>query len=98
MLFAQIAGIVMTVWFYQTATKLGENPMKWAITGLIGYWLTWWIVKLTIKMFNIDTMVGSSVVLKIIVISMPAIAAILATWYVRKKFLVDAAESKTENQ
>lgn len=98
MLFAQIAGIVMLVWFYQTAKKLGENPMNWAITGLIGYWLTWWIAKLTIKTLNLDALAGNSGILKILIILTPAVLAILATLFIRKKYLVDAAESKQDNQ
>lgn len=98
MLFAQIAGIVMLVWFYQTAKKLGEKPMNWAVIGLIGYWLTWWIVKLSFKMLNLDGLAGSSGFLKIIIIMAPAIAAILATLFIRKKYLVDAAEAKQNNR
>ncbi len=94
MLFAQIAGIVMVVWFYQTAKKLGENPMNWAITGLVGYWLTWWIVKLSIKSLQLDALAGNSVILKFAIILTPAVLAILATLFIRKKYLVDAAESK----
>lgn len=98
MLFAQIAGIVMLVWFYQTAKKLGENPMNWAITGLVGYWLTWWIVKLSIKSLNLDALAGNSGILKFVTILTPAVLAILATLFIRKKYLVDAAESKQNNQ
>ena len=98
MLFAQIAGIVMLVWFYQTAKQLGENPMKWAITGLVGYWLTWWIMKLTIKSLNLDALAGSSGFLKFVIILIPAVTAILVTMFVRKKYLVDASESNQENQ
>ncbi len=98
MLFAQIAGIVMLVWFYQTAKKLGENPINWAITGLVGYWLTWWIAKLTIKSLHLDVLAGNSGILKFVIILTPAVLAILATLFIRKKYLVDAAESKQGNQ
>ena len=45
---AKFAGIAVLVWFYLTAKDKGEPPIKWAIIGLIGYWIAWWAVKLTV--------------------------------------------------
>ncbi len=45
---AKFAGIAVLVWFYLTAKDKGEQPFKWAIVGLIGYWIAWWAVKLTV--------------------------------------------------
>jgi len=45
---ARFAAIAVLVWFYMTAKEKGESPINWAITGLIGYWITWWMVKLTV--------------------------------------------------
>jgi len=39
---AKFAGIVVLVWFYLSAKDKGEPPVKWAIIGLIGYWIAWW--------------------------------------------------------
>ena len=45
---AKFAGIAVLVWFYLTAKDKGEQPLKWAIIGLIGYWIAWWAVRLTV--------------------------------------------------
>ena len=45
---ARFAAIAVLVWFYMTAKEKGQPPINWAITGLIGYWITWWAVKLTV--------------------------------------------------
>ena len=45
---AKFAGIAVLVWFYLTAKDKGEQPIKWAIIGLIGYWIAWWVVRLTV--------------------------------------------------
>ncbi|MGR9114406.1 MAG: hypothetical protein ACU85E_01470 [Gammaproteobacteria bacterium] len=94
MLLAKIAGIAMLVWFYQTAKKQGENPIKWAITGVIGYWLVWWIVTLSIANPLLETFEKSSVALLLLIRQLPAIAAIVAAIFIRKKFLVEPAESE----
>lgn len=94
MLLAKIAGIIMLVWFYQTAKKHDENPIKWAITGLIGYWLVWWIVTLSIANPMLETFEKSSVAVLLIIRQLPALAAIAAAIFIRKKFLVGPAESE----
>lgn len=94
MLLAKIAGIVMLVWFYQTAKKQGENPIKWAITGVIGYWLVWWIMTLSIANPLLETFEKSSVAMLLLIRQLPALAAIAAAIFIRKKFLIDSADSE----
>lgn len=94
MLLAKIAGIIMLVWFYQTAKKYGENPIKWAITGVIGYWLVWWIVTLSVANPLLESFGKSSVAMLLFIRQVPALAAIAAAIFIRKKFLIDAAESE----
>ena len=94
MLLAKIAGIIILVWFYQTAKKQEENPIKWAITGVIGYWLVWWIVTLAIANPMLEAFEKSSVALLLLIRQLPAIVAIAAAIFIRKKFLVDSTESE----
>ncbi|PKM10773.1 MAG: hypothetical protein CVV13_11755 [Gammaproteobacteria bacterium HGW-Gammaproteobacteria-3] len=93
MLLAKVAGIIMLVWFYQTAKKQGENPVKWAVIGVIGYWLVWWIMTLAVANPLLETFERSSVALLLLIRQLPALVAIAAAVFIRKKFLVDAAES-----
>ncbi|MGR9051453.1 MAG: hypothetical protein ACU84J_02270 [Gammaproteobacteria bacterium] len=71
--------------------KLDENPFKWAITGLIGYWLVWWIMTLAVANPLLETFEKSSVVILLLIRQLPAIVAIAAAVLIRKKFLVDKA-------
>jgi hypothetical protein len=96
MLFAKIAGILIMVWFYQTAKKQQENGLKWAITGLVGYWLVWWIVTLSIANPLLETFERSSALIQMSIGIIPAMAAIIVALFIRKKFLVDAFESKNQ--
>ena len=94
MLLAKVAGIIILIWFYQTAKKLGENPIKWALTGLVGYWLVWWIVTLAIANPLLEAFEKSSVAFLLLIRQLPAIAAIVTAIFIRKKYLVDAFESE----
>ncbi len=86
--FAKAAGIAVLVWFYMTAKNNGENPIKWAVIGVIGYWLAWWAIKLTILAPMVG-MVGINFTAVFIVTQIPALVAIGAAYLVRKKLLAD---------
>jgi hypothetical protein len=88
---AKFAGVVVLVWFYLTAKDKGEQPIKWAIIGLIGYWIAWWAVKLTV-VTALSGLVAKSAMMTFIVIQIPALCAIAAAFLIRKKLLADAAE------
>ena len=86
--FARAAGIPVLVCFYMTAPNHGEKPIKWAVIGVIGYWLAWWAIKLTILALMVG-MVGKNFTAVFIVTQIPALVAIGAAYLVRKKLLAD---------
>lgn len=93
LLLAKFAGIAVLVWFYLTAREHGEPPVKWAIIGLIGYWISWWIVKLSV----VDLLAGlvaKSAIGIFLLTQIPAIAGVGAAFFIRKKLLADAATEK----
>ncbi|CAA9890419.1 conserved membrane hypothetical protein [Candidatus Methylobacter favarea] len=92
LLLAKIAGIIVLVWFYMTAKEKGEQPFKWAIIGLIGYWLTWWIVNLSIVSFLRPHLIENFTAVFILA-QVPALCAIGAAVLIRKKLLADVAEA-----
>ena len=94
MMLAKIAAILMIVWFFQTAKENGGKPFEWVIIGLIGYWVVWWIVTLTVANPILNSMNKGSVMLLLLIRHIPAFAAIAAAVLVRKKLLSDA--HKTE--
>jgi hypothetical protein len=88
---AKFAGIAVLVWFYLTAKDKGEQPFKWAIIGLIGYWIAWWVVRLTV-VAALSGLVAKSAMMAFIVMQIPALCAIAAAFLIRKKLIADAAE------
>jgi hypothetical protein len=90
---AKFAGIVIMVWFYFTAKNKGESPIKWAVLGLIGYWIAWWIINLT-AVPALTSMSAKSMTSKFIVKQIPALGAIAIAFLIRKKLLADASITK----
>lgn len=86
---ARFAAIAVLVWFYLSAKEKGESPINWAITGLIGYWITWWAVKLTV-VSGLTSMVAKNPTGTFLLIQIPALCAIGAAILIRKKLIADA--------
>ncbi|MEQ1635693.1 MAG: hypothetical protein ABL903_03305 [Methylococcales bacterium] len=93
MMLAKIAAIIVLVWFFQTATAQKENPVKWILIGLIGYWLIWWIVTLAVANPLLNSLPNRSWMLLSVIRHLPAIAAVLAAVLVRKKLLADVQKN-----
>lgn len=90
---ARFAGVAILIWFYLTAKKKGEPPIKWALLGFIGYWITWWLVNLTIVK-SMAGMIPHSFTVAFLVNQIPAVVAICASVFIRKKLIADAAPEK----
>jgi hypothetical protein len=88
---ARFAAVAVLVWFYMTAKEKGQPPINWAITGLIGYWISWWVVKLTV-VSALSGMVAKNPTGTFLLVQIPALCAIGAAYFIRKKLLADAAE------
>ncbi|HEY8220156.1 MAG TPA: hypothetical protein VIF86_08640 [Methylobacter sp.] len=89
---AKFAGIAVLVWFYLSAKEKGASPINWAITGLIGYWITWWAVKLTVVSALLGV-VAKNPTGTFLLLQIPALCAIGAAFLIRKKLLADVAEN-----
>ena len=93
LLLAKFAGIAVLIWFYLTAKEHGEQPVKWAIIGLIGYWVAWWAVNLSV-VSGLIALVGKSATLVFLITQIPVLGALTVAFFIRKKLLADAAENK----
>jgi len=89
--FARFAAILVVIWFFMTAKDKGEQPIKWAVIGLIGYWLAWWGTRLTV-VAALSGMVAKSPMGIFMVMQIPAVVAILVSVLIRKKLMADVAE------
>lgn len=93
---SQAVGLAAMVWFYTTAEKHGESPMKWVIIGTIGFWMAWWAVKLTL----VKVLAGwfaKSFAVNFITKLLPPLFAALAAYLVRKKLLADLPTNRDQN-
>ncbi len=91
LLLAKFTGILVLVWFYLTGKKLGEPAVKWAIIGLIGYWISWWLANKLI-LSSLTGMFAKSSVVVFFVTQIPVICAVAAVFFIRKKLISSVAE------
>ncbi|MDT8406946.1 MAG: hypothetical protein RQ715_06825 [Methylococcales bacterium] len=98
MLLAKIAGIVTLVWFYQSAQKRGLPPIQWALIGLIGFWVSWWIVTLGVANPLLEAMEKSSAWLLLLIRQLPALAGVATAVLVQKRFLMTAPVPDAEQE
>ncbi len=94
LLLAKLTGILVLVWFYMTGKKLGEPPLKWAVIGLIGYWLAWWLGNKIILAALVGMFSKSSVII-FLVTQIPVVCGVIVAFFVRKK-LIKSAEQQIE--
>jgi len=90
---AKALAIGVLIWFYTTAKEKGQPPINWAITGLIGYIIVWIAVRYTLVQ-ALWGMVSKNPTAGIIVMQIPALCAIAATVFIRKKLIANAAAEK----
>lgn len=93
MILAKLAGILSMVWFYFTGKKMGEPPVKWAIIGLIGYWLSWWLSRELI-LSNLIGVFTKNTTLIYLVTQIPMICGVIAIIFVRKKLISNAEKAR----
>ena len=93
LLLAKFVGIAVLVWFYLTGKEQGEQPVKWAIIGVIGYWVAWWAVNISIVSI-LTGLVGKSAMSVFLVTQIPVIGALAVAFFIRKKLIADVAETK----
>ncbi len=91
LLLAKFAGILVLVWFYLTGKKLGEPAVKWAIIGLVGYWISWWLTNKLI-LASLTGMFAKSSGAVFLVTQIPVICAVAAVFFIRKKLINSVAE------
>jgi hypothetical protein len=93
LLIGRLAGVAVLVWFYLTAKKKGEPPVKWALLGFIGYWLAWGLVYLTIVK-ALAGMIQGNFAMAFFIYQLPVVIAIGACFFIRKKLIADANAEK----
>ncbi|MEY4768732.1 MAG: hypothetical protein RL637_1371 [Pseudomonadota bacterium] len=93
---AKAAGILVLIWFYMTAREHQQPGVKWAIIGLIGYWLTWWLSEQMIVAI-LPTAITRTMVMGFLVLQIPAICGMLSAYFIRKKLLTDIEKNSDQS-
>jgi uncharacterized membrane protein len=88
LLLAKLAALGIVIWFYMTADKTGEPPVKWAVIGFIGYLITWFLVDLTVVK-ALTAMVAKKSTAIIVITQIPALCGLVVAHFIRKKLLND---------
>jgi len=88
---AKFAGVAILIWFYLTAKEKKQPTLQWAIIGFIGFWLTWWLVKLSV-LHPLGDMFAKNPTSLFLVTQIPALAGIIVCFFIRKKLLANAAK------
>jgi hypothetical protein len=92
LLLAKLAGILVIVWFYLSGKKLGENGIKWALIGLVGYWLAWWIGNEMILSALVGMFSKKSAIIYLVT-QIPVLCGVAVAFFVRKKLIKDAGKN-----
>jgi hypothetical protein len=91
---AKIAGIIVLVWFYRTAHKIGEKAIQWAVIGVIGFWLAAFITHLA-AVDPLLKVVGAEGVMPNVIRQLPAFVGFGAAYFIRRKYLLKNAGVST---
>lgn len=93
LIIAKLAGILVIIWFYLAGKKLDGAGVKWALIGLVGYWLTWWLSReIILTSFIGVTSKNSSFIF--FVTQIPVVCAVVVAFFVRKKLINDTEKDK----
>lgn len=98
LLLANVAGVAMLVWFYLAAQEHKKSGVEWAIIGLVGYWLVWWLVNMLLSGMIPAAMARTATMLFFIVKQIPALCGIFVAYLIRQKLISDAVNNPSESQ
>jgi len=93
LLLAKFAGILVLVWFYTSAKKVNAPAINWAIIGLVGYWLTWWLAN-KLLVASLAGMFSKNPTMIFLVTQIPVFIGLAAIFFIRKKLLASVDDSQ----
>lgn len=94
LLLAKLAALGIIIWFYMTANKVGEPPIKWAIIGLVGYLITWLLLDKTVAS-PLSAMVAQKGLADFLIDQIiPTLGGLAAAHFIRKKLLSNVSTAK----
>ncbi|MGY6275650.1 hypothetical protein [Methylomonas sp. MgM2] len=88
---AKLFGILTLIWFYLAAKNNNAPVVNWAVIGLIGYWLTWWLAKFLLVVPLADAVTKHSI-LEFLLTQMPVVCAVAVVYVIRKKLIASVSQ------
>lgn len=93
LLITKLIALGVVIWFYLSAEKVSQNPIKWAVIGLVGYVIAW---------FLFDKIIADPLSAKVvkkgigvyIIYQIPPLGGLAAAYLIRKKLISDAGAPK----
>ena len=84
----KLGAILVMAWFYTSGKKIGAPAIKWAIIGLVGYGLVYFLTRETILSLFIGS-ASKNTSLIFVVTQIPVACAGIVVFFVRKKLIKD---------
>jgi hypothetical protein len=74
--------------------QASENPIKWCITGLVGFFLVALITHFAIAEPILDTFNKPSKTIRFLFGNIPGLTGFIIAFFIRKKYLTNNLEAK----
>lgn len=93
LLLSKLAALGVIIWFYTTADKNGAPHVKWAVIGLVGYVISWYLVDAILDN-ALSVVIAKRGTGAFIIGQLPTLGGVVAAYFIRKKLLSDLRTNK----
>lgn len=89
LLISKLIALGVVIWFYVSAEKVNQPAVKWAVIGLIGYVIVWFLFDKVIA-DPLSAKVVKKGIGMFIIYQIPPLGGLAAAYLIRKKLLSEA--------
>lgn len=87
---AKLFGILTLVWFYFSAKEHNAPLINWAVIGVIGYWLSWWLAKFLL-LDSLAKIVTPHSMMEMVMTQLPVACGVAACYLIRKRLIASVS-------
>lgn len=88
----KILAIITAIWFYQSAKKTEENPIKWSLIGIVGFFLVALITHFAIAEPILESFESPSKTTRFLFGNIPGAVGFIVAFFIKRKFLAATVE------
>lgn len=92
-MFTKLFAVCIIAWFYQSAGKIGENKIQWAVIGLIGYIIFVALSYIFIAKPLLAIFLNKAMWISATLGHIPAVVGVLAAVFIRRRLISSATKS-----